>query len=214
MGAVVPMLFKHSLRRAQDDAVVTGINSCWKTLNELIVRRMQASRFRGYYDEPSSAGGGYRREKQGRKKRLTAPKKKEIKRRTIDPKELNVIHAGTIDPKELNTTMRALGFELTPEQIQQMITEVDKDGSGTIDFNEFVHMMTDKMGERDAREELSKAFRIIDKDSNGKISDVDIQWLAIETGEPFTLNEVREMIEAADENVQINCFSPSAFSPL
>lgn len=96
--------------------------------------------------------------------------------------------------------MRALGFEMTPEQIGQMIAEVDKDGSGTIDFDEFVHMMTDKMGERDARDELHKAFRIIDQDANGKISDMDIQRLAIETGEHFTLDEVREMIEAADED--------------
>ena len=34
----------------------------------------------------------------------------------------------------------------------------------------------------------------------GKISDVDIQRLAIEAGEHFTLDEVREMINAADEN--------------
>jgi calcium-binding protein CML len=52
------------------------------------------------------------------------------------------------------------------QQINQMIAEVDKDGSGTIDFDEFVHMMTDKMGERDARDELVKVFRIIDKDCN------------------------------------------------
>uniref|UniRef100_A0A0E0M766 EF-hand domain-containing protein n=1 Tax=Oryza punctata TaxID=4537 RepID=A0A0E0M766_ORYPU len=171
------------------------------------MRRMQASKSRGYfYDEASSAGGsggggggggGYRREKQVRKKRLTAQKRKEIKE-AFDLFDTD--GSGTIDPKELNVAMRALGFELTPEQIHQMIAEVDKDGSGTIDFDEFVHMMTDKMGERDAREELNKAFKIIDKDNNGKISDVDIQRLAIETGEPFTLDEVREMIEAADEN--------------
>jgi calcium-binding protein CML len=34
----------------------------------------------------------------------------------------------------------------------------------------------------------------------GKISDVDIQRLAIETGEHFTIDEVTEMVEAADEN--------------
>lgn len=162
-----------------------------------------ASKYRGYYhDEASSAAGGgggdgYRREKQVRKKRLTAQKRKEIKE-AFDLFDTD--GSGTIDPKELNVAMRALGFEMTPEQIHQMIAEVDKDGSGTIDFDEFVHMMTDKMGERDAREELNKAFKIIDKDNNGKISDVDIQRLAIETGEPFTLDEVREMIEAADEN--------------
>lgn len=43
-----------------------------------------------------------------------------------------------------------------------MIAEVDKDGSGAIDFDEFVHMMTAKIG----KEELMKAFQIIDQDKN------------------------------------------------
>lgn len=47
-----------------------------------------------------------------------------------------------------------------------MIAEVDKDGSGAIDFDEFVHMMTAKFGERDTKEELMKAFHIIDQDKN------------------------------------------------
>lgn len=133
----------------------------------------------------------------GRRKRLTAQKRKEIKE-AFDLFDTD--GSGTIDARELNVAMRALGFEMTPEQIRQMIAEVDKDGSGTIDLDEFVHMMTDKIGERDARDELTKAFRIIDQDGNGKISDVDIQRLAIDAGEHFTLDEVREMIEAADED--------------
>lgn len=54
------------------------------------------------------------------------------------------------------------------QQINQMIADVDKDGSGAIDFDEFVHMMTAKIGERDTKEELMKAFRIIDQDNNVK----------------------------------------------
>lgn len=52
------------------------------------------------------------------------------------------------------------------QQINQMIADVDKDGSGAIDFEEFVHMMTAKIGERDTKEELMKAFQIIDQDNN------------------------------------------------
>ena len=37
-----------------------------------------------------------------------------------------------------------------------------KDGSGTIDFSEFLEMMTAKMSERDSREEILKAFRLFD----------------------------------------------------
>lgn len=52
---------------------------------------------------------------------------------------------GTIDAKELKVAMRALGFEPKKEEIQKMISDIDKDGSGTIDFSEFLEMMTTKM---------------------------------------------------------------------
>lgn len=55
------------------------------------------------------------------------------------------------------------------QQIEQMIADVDKDGSGAIDYDEFEHMMTAKIGERDTKEELMKAFHIIDQDKNVKI---------------------------------------------
>ena len=48
-------------------------------------------------------------------------------------------------------TCRALGFEPKKEEIKKMIADIDKDGSGTIDFEEFLQMMTAKMGERDSK---------------------------------------------------------------
>jgi hypothetical protein len=53
--------------------------------------------------------------------------------------------AGTIDAKELKVAMRALGFEPKKEEIKKMISDIDKDGNGTIDFQEFLEMMTAKM---------------------------------------------------------------------
>ena len=55
------------------------------------------------------------------------------------------------------------------QQIEQMIADVDRDGSGAIDYDEFEHMMTAKIGERDTKEELMKAFHIIDQDKNVNI---------------------------------------------
>lgn len=49
-----------------------------------------------------------------------------------------------------------------------MIADVDKDGSGAIEYDEFEYMMTAKIGERDTREELMKAFQILDLDGNVK----------------------------------------------
>lgn len=54
------------------------------------------------------------------------------------------------------TACRALGFEPKKEEVKKMIADIDKDGSGTIDFEEFLTMMTAKMGERDSKEEILK----------------------------------------------------------
>ncbi|KAG2719821.1 hypothetical protein I3843_02G004900 [Carya illinoinensis] len=133
----------------------------------------------------------------GRHHGLTQQKRQEIK----EAFELfDTDGSGTIDAKELNVAMRALGFEMTEEQINQMIADVDKDGSGAIDFDEFVHMMTAKIGERDTKEELMKAFRIIDQDKNGKISVSDIKRIAKELGENFTDKDIQDMIEEADRD--------------
>ncbi|KAG6397354.1 hypothetical protein SASPL_143521 [Salvia splendens] len=142
--------------------------------------------------------GMSRRDKpRGRHQGLTQQKKQEIK----EAFELfDTDGSGTIDAKELNVAMRALGFEMSEEEITRMIAEVDKDGSGAIDFDEFCHMMTAKFGERDTKEELMKAFHIIDQDKSGKISTADIQRIAKELGENFTEREIQDMIDEADRD--------------
>ena len=71
-------------------------------------------------------------------------------------------------------------------------------GSGTIDFNEFLEMMTSKMSERDSREEILKAFRLFDDDETGKITLKNLRRVAKEIGENMTDEELQEMIEEAD----------------
>ncbi|XP_021897624.1 probable calcium-binding protein CML20 [Carica papaya] len=142
--------------------------------------------------------GQSRKEKpRGRHHGLTQQKRQEIKE-AFDLFDTD--QSGTIDAKELNVAMRALGFEMTEEQINQMIADVDKDGSGAIDFDEFVHMMTAKIGERNTNDELTKAFQIIDQDKNGKISADDIKCVAKELGENFTDREINDMIDEADRD--------------
>merc|ERR1712006_4547 len=66
--------------------------------------------------------------------------------------------SGMIDVRELKAAMRALGFE------------VDNDGNGTIEFGEFLEMMTGKKGEKDSREDIEKVFKLFDDDNTNKIS--------------------------------------------
>merc|ERR1712244_50325 len=102
--------------------------------------------------------------------------------------------------KELRVAMRALGFEPKKEEIKKMITDIDKDGSGAIDFNEFLEMMTKKMSEKDSREEILKAFRLFDDDETGFITLKNLRRVAKEIGENMTDDELQEMIEEADRD--------------
>ena len=72
----------------------------------------------------------------------------EINRSKVTTSAALTCPAGTIDAKELKVAMRALGFEPKKEEIKKMISDIDKDGSGTIDFQEFLEMMTSKMVRR------------------------------------------------------------------
>ena len=71
---------------------------------------------------------------------------------------------GSITTHELGTVMRSLGQNPTDTELQEMISEVDEDGGGSIDFTEFLTMMVKKMKDTDTEDDIREAFRVFDKD--------------------------------------------------
>ena len=65
-----------------------------------------------------------------------------------DPSTPNV-HTLTIS--ELKAAMTSLGFESKNQTIYQMIADLDADGSGQIDFEEFLDLMTARVSDKDSR---------------------------------------------------------------
>merc|ERR1711861_40845 len=78
--------------------------------------------------------------------------------------------SGAIDVRELKAAMRALGFEVKNEELKKMVSDVDNDGNGTIEFAEFLSMMTGKMGENIDDEELQDMINQADRDGDGEIN--------------------------------------------
>ena len=66
--------------------------------------------------------------------------------------------------------MRQLGQNPTEAELQEMINEVDADGSGSIDFEEFKTLMHKKIISSDTEEDLREAFKVFDADGDQLIS--------------------------------------------
>ncbi|CAF0937509.1 unnamed protein product [Adineta steineri] len=141
--------------------------------------------------------GGAKKRTTGSRPELTEEQKTEI-REAFDLFDAD--GSGTIDVKELKVAMRALGFEPKKEEIKKMISDIQKENAGTIDFNDFLQLMSQKMAEKDSKEEILKAFRLFDDDNTGKISFKNLKRVAKELGENLTDEELQEMINEADRD--------------
>ena len=96
---------------------------------------------------------------------------------------------GTITTKELGTVMRSLGQNPTEAELQDMINEVDADGNGTVDFPEFLTLMSREMCDIDSEDEINirEAFKVFDRDGNGYIGAAELKRVMTDLGRfPFS----------------------------
>ena len=108
-------------------------------------------------------------------------------------------HSGTIDTEELKQALSNLGIDAKNQTLQNMMNDIDKNQSGTIDFDEFIDMMTAKMSDKDAPKDLRKVFDLfIGDDTADKIELRHLKRVAKELGENMTDDELNEIIVRAD----------------
>ena len=131
------------------------------------------------------------------KPKLTEEQKQEIKE-AFDL--FDTEGQGKIDAKELKVAMSAMGFQPKKEEIRKILAEYDREGTGTIEYQDFLDLMTLKMQERDPIEEMKQAFRLFIDDESDKINLRHLKRVAKELGEMMTDEELQEMLDEADRD--------------
>lgn len=96
-----------------------------------------------------------------------------------------------------------LGHQLDQGMLDEIIAEVDVDGSGQIEFEEFATLAARFLVEEDAeamQQELKEAFRLYDKEGNGYITTDVLREILRELDDKITPDDLDQMIEEIDSD--------------
>ena len=115
-------------------------------------------------------------------------------------KKFDVNGDGKISASELGSIMGSLGQPTNEEELEGMIREVDADGDGFINLEEFIELNTKGVDSDEALENLKDAFSVFDIDGNGSITAEELQMVMKSLGDECSLAECRKMISGIDSD--------------
>ncbi len=101
---------------------------------------------------------------------------------------------------EFGDVIKSLGLNPNKEQLDTLMQEIDLDGSGTIDFNEFAIWMSIKMSpdKFNKSTDLENTFRIFDENGDHFITAKELKNVMKKLGQTLTDEEIDMMITEAD----------------
>ncbi|XP_008298688.1 dynein regulatory complex protein 8 [Stegastes partitus] len=106
----------------------------------------------------------------------------------------------TVDVREIGTIMYSLGCFPSQADLHDFIAEVEEDHSGFIHLDRFLPAMTKVLLEHKfppiPKEHLFQAFEVLDKDSKGYLEPEELTKYMTQEGEPFSQEEMDEMLTA------------------
>ncbi|KAI5179879.1 Dynein Regulatory Complex Protein 8 [Manis pentadactyla] len=108
----------------------------------------------------------------------------------------------TVDMREIGTIIRSLGCCPTEGELHDLIAEIEEEEpTGYIRYEKFLPVMTKILQERRYRpipeDILLRAFEVLDQSKCGFLSKEELIKYMTEEGEPFSQEEMEEMLSAA-----------------
>ena len=109
-----------------------------------------------------------------------------------------------LDADDLEDILRVFGFRPSKEELQEILEEIDEDGSGEIEFGEFCQLcakfLVEEPDEETMKAELKDAFRLYDKEGNGFITTGQIREIFKEVDPNIKDEDLDDVIDEIDED--------------
>lgn len=110
-------------------------------------------------------------------------------------------HSGSISSKEFLKVLKNLGQNVTKEEAENILKDLDQDGSGEIEFEEFISYMRKIKIQEELNEEdvVIKAFQSFDGNKDDVITVMEFREILCKVGQDrFTDDEVDEIFKEAE----------------
>lgn len=111
---------------------------------------------------------------------------------------------GFLSADDLDDILRGMGFRPSKEELKEILEEIDEDGSGEIEFEEFCQLcakfLIEEPDEETMKHELKEAFRVYDKEANGFITTDTLREIISELDTRLTPEDLDGIIEEIDED--------------
>lgn len=114
---------------------------------------------------------------------------------------------GAIDSSMVGDYLRAIGYNPTNKQVQDLIESHNNSSSvgndGTFTLDQLEQLIADNQQLLDSTtqgkvEDFIKAFQVFDKDNTGKVTVGDLKYMLTGLGEKLTDDEVEELLKGIE----------------
>ncbi|XP_076057128.1 troponin C-like isoform X2 [Oratosquilla oratoria] len=108
---------------------------------------------------------------------------------------------GQIEKEKIRTILNTLGANYDPEELEALLEECDLEGTGKLNFDNFVKVVGHFLEEQDEEammKELKEAFRLYDKEGNGFIPTSSLKEILAALDDKLTDKDLDGIIEEID----------------
>ena len=105
---------------------------------------------------------------------------------------------GCISMVELSNLMKSMGQSLNKRELQELVREMDVNRNGTLEFNEFLVLMSKLSKDTDFEDELVEAFKIFDQDNHGMLTGLELKMMMMRFGDKVSEKEAEGILREAE----------------
>jgi calmodulin len=106
--------------------------------------------------------------------------------------------SGNISRPELKKVLQALHIHASENELTHLLSAMDTDHSGEINFDEFKKVMAASFFKKHAEQELHAAFNKFDEDGNGFITASELNHIMSRMGRHMSRSDIEAIIKSVD----------------